>query len=208
MKKKIIHIDREKCIGCGACAETCHQGAIAMIAGKAMLVKEDHCDGLGRCLPKCPADAISFIEKEIIGCPGNKAKAIKREEQVLDGVSVSSKLMQWPCQIKLVPINAPYFNEADLLVAADCTAFAYGNFHNDFMKDKVTVVGCPKLDDIDYSEKLGEILANNDIKSITVTRMEVPCCGGIERAVQNAIKNSGKTIPLNVVTISTAGDIL
>ncbi len=229
MIRKIIKIDSEKCNGCGACASACHEGAIEMVNGKAVLTREDYCDGLGDCLPACPVDAISFEMREAPaydeaavkasqaqkaehhgGCPGSRSMAINRNEpaQAETPANISSKLSQWPVQIKLVPINAPYFDNADLLVAADCSAYAYGNFHNDFIKNKITVIGCPKLDDVDYTEKLTAIIANNNIKSVTVVRMEVPCCGGIEYAVKNALQKSGKFIPWQVVTISTDGKIL
>ena len=227
MIRKIIKIDESKCNGCGACAAACHEGAIEMINGKAKLTREDHCDGLGDCLPACPTDAISFEEREApaydeeavrtakmkkqvklpCGCPGTQSKAIKRET-VTASNSVPSQLGQWPCQIKLVPINAPYFDGADLLIAADCTAYAYGNFHNEFIRNHVTLIGCPKLDEGDYTEKLTAIITNNNIKSVKVVRMEVPCCGGIENAVRAALRASGKFIPWQVVTISTDGKIL
>lgn len=231
MIRKIIKIDEEKCNGCGACAAACHEGAIEMIDGKAKLTREDYCDGLGDCLPACPVDAISFEEREApayneaavlaakqkkrpevlpCGCPGTHSKSIQREEIncAMPSVPTTSQLSQWPVQIKLVPINAPYFNGANLLIAADCTAYAYGNFHSEFIRNHVTLIGCPKLDDADYSEKLTAIIAGNDIKSVTVTRMEVPCCGGIEYAVKKALQASGKFIPWRVVTISTNGQIL
>ena len=224
MLRKIIRIDEEKCTGCGLCAEACHEGAIGIVNNKAKLLREDFCDGLGDCLPACPEDAISFEEREAAeynaaavlaakkachphGCPGMQAKMIQREKSNAD-VSAQSELSNWPVQIKLVPTAAPYFAGADLLVAADCTAFAYGNFHAEFIKGRVTIIGCPKLDGIDYAEKLGIIFSQNDIHSITVTRMSVPCCGGLENAVRRALDASGKDIPLRVVTISTDGKIL
>jgi len=231
MKRRIIVIDEEKCNGCGACAAACHEGAIEMVNGKAKLTREDYCDGLGDCLPACPVDAIRFEEREApayneeavrkakmqkhgmklpCGCPGTQSKAIKREAPAPIGkpVSIGSQLQQWPCQIKLVPVNAPYFEGANLLIAADCTAYAYGNFHHDFIRNHITLIGCPKLDEGDYAEKLTEIIRNNNIKSVKVVRMEVPCCGGIENAVKRALQASGKFIPWQVVTISTDGKIL
>lgn len=237
MIRKIIKIDEEKCNGCGACAAACHEGAIEMIDGKAKLTREDYCDGLGDCLPACPTDAISFEEREApaydeaavlaakakkaeaplpCGCPGSQSRAIRRENDSSEcstvpgspAASIASQLSQWPVQIKLAPVNAPYFNRAKLLVAADCTAYAYGNFHNEFIRDHVTLIGCPKLDSVDYSEKLTAILANNEIRSVTVVRMEVPCCGGIEHAVKTALQESGKFIPWQVITISTDGRII
>ena len=231
MIRRIIKIDEEKCNGCGACASACHEGAIDMINGKAKLTREDYCDGLGDCLPACPTNAISFEEREApayneaavlaakenkitaplpCGCPGSNSKTIKRETTEISATvsDIKSQLMQWPVQIKLAPINAPYFDGANLLVAADCTAYAYGNFHNEFMKNKITLIGCPKLDMIDYSEKLTQIIATNDIKSVCVVRMEVPCCGGIENAVKNALQASGKFIPWRIVTISTDGRVI
>ena len=229
MIRKIIKIDEEKCNGCGACAAACHEGAIDMVDGKAMLTRENYCDGLGDCLPACPAGAISFEEREApaydeaavqsakaaktkilpCGCPGTQVKAIRPgTEPVAVCGPQTSQLSQWPVQIKLVPVNAPWFDGAKLLVAADCTAYAYANFHQDFIKNHITLVGCPKLDSVDYAEKLTEILKNNDIRSLTVVRMEVPCCGGIENAVKRALQSSGKFLPWNVVTISTDGRIL
>ena len=232
MIRKIIKIDTEKCNGCGACAAACHEGAIEMIDGKAQLTREDYCDGLGDCLPACPTNAISFEEREApayneaavlaakqkktqqplpCGCLGTQSKAIQRESNVCSAQTptpVASQLGQWPVQIKLAPINAPYFEGANLLIAADCTAYAYGNFHNEFIRNHITLIGCPKLDEGDYAEKLTQIIANNNIKSVTVTRMEVPCCGGIENAVKRALLSSGKFIPWRVVIISTDGRIL
>lgn len=231
MIRKIIKIDEEKCNGCGACAAACHEGAIEMIDGKAKLTREDYCDGLGDCLPACPTDAITFEEREApaydeaavlaskqekasqklpCGCPGTQSKAIERENAgcSLSDAPVASQLSQWPVQIKLVPVNAPYFDHANLLIAADCTAYAYGNFHNEFIRNHVTLIGCPKLDEGDYTEKLTAIISENEIKSVTVARMEVPCCGGIENAVKQALQASGKFIPWRVVTISTDGKLL
>ena len=192
MIRKIIEIQEEKCNGFGHCASACHEGAIGMVDGKARLLREDYCDGLGDCLPQCPTGAITLVERE--AAPYDEA-----------GIS---RLRQWPCQIKLVPVNAPYFHKAKLLIAADCTAYTYADFHRDFMKGKITLIGCPKLDGADYSEKLTEIIKNNDIRSVTILRMEVPCCGGLEMAVKKALQNSGKFLPWQVVTISTEGQIL
>lgn len=267
MIRKIVHIHEDKCNGCGACAEACHEGAIAMIDGVARLIKDDYCDGLGDCLPACPADAIEIIEREAADydeeavavrmaakkaadaavkafggaapscsdaegsskaapevphmCPGSMSRMFDRHveapvqsaaapapEAASGSYAVQSQLQQWPCQIQLVPIKAPYFNNAKLLIAADCTAFAYGNFHNEFIKDHVTLVGCPKLDFVDYSEKLTEIIKQNDIKEITLARMEVPCCGGLQNALITALKNSGKMIPWQVKVISCDGRLL
>ncbi len=228
MLRRIIKIDRDKCNGCGACAAACHEGAIEMIDGKATLTREDYCDGLGDCLPACPVNAISFEEREApaydeaavlankakktqpCGCPGSQSRVLQRESipsPVAAPLPQASQLRQWPVQIKLVPVNAPFFDGAKLLIAADCTAYAYGNFHQDFMRGHVTLIGCPKLDEGDYAEKLTAILANNDIRSVTVTRMEVPCCGGIENAVKRALQASGKFIPWQVVTLSADGRI-
>ena len=233
MLRKIIKIDESKCNGCGACASACHEGAIAMIDGVAKLTQEDYCDGLGDCLPVCPTGAITFEMRQApaydeaavkaaqmgkkqmrepgvntpCGCPGSKAEVIKHVAPEVTSASPASRLCQWPVQIKLVPVNAPYFSGAHLLIAADCTAYAYGNFHNDFIKDRVVLIGCPKLDEGDYSEKLAGIFASNEIKSITVVRMEVPCCGGIEFAAKKALCESGKNIPLQIVTVSIDGRI-
>ena len=200
MVRKIIHIDEEKCNGCGACAEACHEGTIGMVNGKAKLLRDDYCDGLGDCLPVCPVDAITFTVREAVAYDHKAVVANQRRKE--------SCLSQWPVQIKLVPVKAPYFDGAELLVAADCTAYAYPGFHEAFIRGRITLVGCPKLDGVDYAEKLTEIIRENDIRSVTVVRMEVPCCGGIEYAVREALKNSGKRIPWTVVTISTDGKIL
>ena len=230
MKRRIIEIDQDKCNGCGACAAACHGGAIAMVNGKAQLMRDDYCDGLGDCLPACPAEAISFVEREAAaydeqavqaqrqeqaetlpcGCPGTHARAIERPDCPSQPAAqeAPSRLSQWPVQIKLVPVNAPYFKGARLLIAADCTAYACAAFHERFMKGRITLVGCPKLDGVDYAEKLTRILAENDVRSVTVVRMEVPCCGGLENAVKRALKDSGKLIPWQVVTIATDGRIL
>lgn len=201
-KRQIITINEEKCIGCGLCANACHEGAIAIINKKAKLLRDDYCDGLGNCLPHCPTGAITFEERE--AQPFNIALSPKRLDSKAK-LSSDSQLRQWPVQIKLMPTQAPYYQGADLLIAADCSAFAYGNFHQDFMKNKVTCIGCPKLDDGDYRMKLTEILRLNQIRSITVARMEVPCCGGIEKAVKDALLSSGKDIPLEVITITRDG---
>lgn len=242
MVRKIIHIDEEKCNGCGLCANACHEGAIEMVDGKAKLVRENFCDGFGDCLPGCPTGAISFEEREALaydeaavqqakaeqkmrqqmtqhaahqGCPGSRfmqleRKALETQESVQPASSGRpvSRLNQWPCQIKLLPTKAPFYDGAKLLIAADCTAYAYANLHEDFMKGKMTLIGCPKLDAVDYSEKLTEIIRDNDVKSVTIVRMEVPCCGGLQRAAEIAIKNSGKFLPWQVVTISRDGRIL
>ena len=240
MIRKIIHIDEEKCNGCGLCAEACHEGAIDMIDGKAKLVREHFCDGLGDCLPNCPTGAITFEEREAPaydeaavkesqkkkaqekavsgmraggGCPGSRMMQFGSSSgdiEIMDPVSARqiSRLGQWPCQIKLLPAEAPFFDGAKLLIAADCTAYAYANMHEDFMKGKITLIGCPKLDAVDYTEKLTDIFRNNDIRSVTVVRMEVPCCGGLQRAAENALRNSGKFIPWQIVTISRDGRII
>lgn len=244
MIRKIVHIDAEKCNGCGACASACHEGAIAMSGGKAKLIRDDYCDGLGDCLPACPKDAIRIIEREAADydaeavekrmklkktegsmpagtphvCPGSMVRSLNKKQeppvQQAEQEDVSRKagkqtscLAQWPVQIKLVPVNAPYFENAQLLIAADCTAYAYAGFHEKFMKDHVTLIGCPKLDEGDYADKLTEIIRNNSIRSIRIVRMEVPCCGGIENAVVRAMQRSGKMIPWQVVTIACDGRI-
>ena len=199
MIRKIIQIDTEKCNGCGLCAKACHEGAIGMVDGKAKLLRDDYCDGLGDCLPACPVNAISFAVREA---------AAYDEAAVLAKKGKGSQLQQWPVQIRLVPVEAPFFQGTDLLVAADCTAYAYAEFHKEFIRGRVTLVGCPKLDSVDYAEKLTEILRNNEIRSVTVVRMEVPCCGGMENAVKRALQASGKFLPWQVVTISTDGKIL
>lgn len=239
MKRKIVSIDEARCTGCGLCAEACHEGAIAMIDGKARLIRDDYCDGLGACLPACPADAIQIIEREAdafdeeavkenlaskgktakpaaqplsFGCPGVRAQALNHSaaqqspEPQTDWPQ--SRLAQWPVQIQLAPLTASYFDGANLLIAADCAAYAHANFHNRFMKNRVTLIGCPKLDPVNYAEKLTEILKRNAIKSVTLVRMEVPCCGGLERALVQALQNSGKFIPWQVTTLSIRGDIL
>ena len=236
MIRKIIQIDEEKCNGCGACAEACHEGAIGMVNGKAKLLRDDYCDGLGDCLPTCPTGAISFVEREAAaydekavqenirkkpeqshtsasphaGCPGSQMQRIQRSQESArsNPVSAESQLGQWPCQIKLVPVNAPYFDGAKLLIAADCSAYAYARMHDEFMRGKITIIGCPKLDSVDYSEKLTQIIQNNNIQSVTIVRMEVPCCGGLEMAAKKALQSSGKFIPWQVVTISIDGKIL
>ena len=258
MIRKIIHIDEDKCTGCGLCAEACHEGAIEMVDGKAKLVRENFCDGFGDCLPACPAGAITFEEREAPaydeaavkaakqegkamtaeeimqigdetkrkaamtahlaaggkhpagGCPGSCMMQFRHEDEAVPAAATgaASRLAQWPCQIKLVPTQAPFFDGAKLLIAADCTAYAYANMHEDFMRGKVTIIGCPKLDAVDYTEKLTDIIRDNDIKSVTIVRMEVPCCGGLRRAAENALKASGKFIPWQVVTISRDGRIL
>lgn len=247
MVRKIIHIDEDKCNGCGVCANACHEGAIDIIDGKAKLVRENFCDGFGDCLPGCPTGAITFEEREapeydeaaVIaakkkkeaaeapakphGCPGSMMRDLRKKldaspcssnscEGESDSTKASpvsvSRLSNWPVQIKLAPMQAPYFDGAKLLIAADCTAYAYARFHEDFIKGKVTLIGCPKLDSVDYSEKLAAIIRNNDIKSVTIVRMEVPCCGGLENMAKKALQESGKFIPWQVVTIGIEGDIL
>jgi len=232
--RRIIEIDEEKCDGCGICVTACHEGAIGMVDGKAKLLRDDYCDGLGDCLPTCPTGAITFVEREALPfdeeavkqnmqknqkeaapfrCPGTQARSMtpvdNYEPEPAETANLSiSQLRQWPVQIKLAPVNAPFFDNANLLIAADCTAYAYANFHNKFIKKHITLIGCPKLDTGDYSEKLTEIIKHNNIKSITGVRMEVPCCGGIEQAIKTALLNSGKLIPWQIVIISTDGKIL
>lgn len=237
MKRNILKIDQEKCNGCGLCITACHEGALQLIDGKATLVSESYCDGLGNCLPQCPTGAISIEEREAeafdaeavknnmerlekpiqpsspaCGCPGSQAKTIVKNQAAVKkdfpAEESLSELNQWPCQIQLVPVNAPYFDNANLLVAADCTAFAYANIHQKFMRNKITLIGCPKLDEVDYADKLTSIMEQHEIKSITVLRMEVPCCGGIAHAVKQALMNSGKMIPWQVVTITTDGTVI
>ena len=229
MRRTIIRIDEERCNGCGACASACHEGAIDMVNGKARLTREDYCDGLGDCLPACPVNAISFEEREAPayneaavraarqrkqtaqtgGCPGARAAAIQRPRsaEASDAARAESQLAQWPVQIRLVPVKAPYFDGAHLLIAADCTAYAYAGFHQDFIRGRIALIGCPKLDAGDYAEKLAAILAGNDVRSVTVARMEVPCCGGLELAARRAIQASGKDLPCQVVTITTDGRV-
>jgi len=209
MIRRIISIDEEKCNGCGLCAKACHEGAIGMIDGKAKLLRDDYCDGLGDCLPACPTGAITFVEREAEAYNEAAVLAAKKEKSApAPNVKVPGRLRNFPVQIKLAPVNAPYFDGADILIAADCTAYAYGNFHAEFMQGKVTLIGCPKLDGVDYAQKLAQIFENNDIRSITITRMTVPCCGGLPFAVKNALEQCGKQIPLNVVTISPDGRII
>ena len=251
MVRRVIHIDQEKCNGCGICANASHEGAIGIVDGKAQLLRDDYCDGLGDCLPTCPTGAITFVEREaaaydeeavrahmerrkqeqaaghgnahqaeaapaFTGCPGSRARQIVHEgetdavqnETLAAPFHLQSQLTNWPVQIKLAPVRAPYFNNARLLIAADCTAYAYANFHQEFLKGKVALIGCPKLDDVDYSEKLTEIIKSNEIQSVTIVRMEVPCCGGLQNAAIRALQNSGKFIPWQVVTISVDGKLL
>ena len=234
MVRRVIQIDEEKCNGCGICAEACHEGAIGIVDGKAKLLRDDYCDGLGDCLPNCPVGAISFIEREaaaydeaavqenkkkkmqamgqapVGGCPGSRMRQLERkpaEENQNAGLPVSSQLRQWPVQIKLLPVHAPFYEGANLLIAADCTAYAYAKFHDEFLKDRVVLVGCPKLDSTDYAVKLAEIIRQNEVQSITVVRMEVPCCGGLEMAAKRALEASGKRLPWQVITVGTDGTI-
>ena len=209
MKRRIIEIDSQKCNGCGLCANACHEGAIGIVDGKAQLLRDDYCDGLGDCLPACPMNAISFVEREAAAYDEAAAKAHlqKREEKPQIKMLRRSQLQNWPVQIKLAPMQAEYYEGAQLLIAADCTAFAYAAFHEDFIHGKVVLVGCPKLDGIDYAMKLMRILQYNDVQSVTVVRMEVPCCGGLEFAAKKAVEESGKKLPVKVVTIRTDGSI-
>lgn len=217
MIRRIIKINRDLCNGCGICADACHEGAIGMVEGKAALMREDYCDGLGDCLPSCPTGAITFEEREAPAYDEAAVKAAQErtrktergiQEEVPSLAVNASQLRQWPVQIKLLPVKAPYFDNANLLIAADCAAYAYGNFHGQFMKNRITVIGCPKLDMVDYTEKLTEIFLQNEIQSVTVVRMEVPCCGGIEMAARQALDNSGKRLPWQVVTVSVGGELL
>ena len=239
MKRRIIEIDENKCNGCGACAAACHEGAIAMVDGKARLMRDDYCDGLGDCLPACPTGAITFVEREAAaydeaavlarktaalkdtaprqvppsgGCPGSMAQSLRPAAPSPDAAASQdgavSHLAQWPVQIKLVPAEAPYFSGAKLLIAADCTAYARADFHRRFMRGRITLIGCPKLDEGDYAEKLTEILRRNDIREVTIVRMDVPCCGGMQRAAETALRQSGKFIPWQVVTLGRDGNIL
>ena len=233
MIRRIIHIDREKCNGCGLCAQACHESAIQIVDGKAVLTREDFCDGLGDCLPSCPTGAITFEEREAPaydeaavkaakqagfdsapkagGCPGSAMRQMGAREEASPAPAAAkpvSRLEQWPCQIKLLPVKAPFFDGAKLLIAADCTAYAYANIHEEFMRGKATLIGCPKLDQGDYAEKLTAILRENDIRGVTILRMEVPCCGGLQRAAEQALKDSGKFIPWQVVTVSIDGRLL
>ena len=234
MVRRIIEIDQEKCNGCGACAAACHEGAIGMVNGKATLLRDDYCDGLGDCLPTCPTGAITFVEREAAaydeaavlarkaealrgsasvrasGCPGSMAQTLQHDDAPASSMSDSapvSCLMQWPVQIKLLPIEAPYYNGAKLLIAADCTAFSRADFHERFMRGRITMIGCPKLDEGDYAEKLTEIIRRNDIREVTIVRMEVPCCGGLQRAAETALRQSGKFIPWQVVTLGRDGSL-
>lgn len=229
MIRRIVKINEERCSGCGLCAEACHEGAIGMVDGKAKLLRDDYCDGLGDCLPACPADAISFEEREALpydheavaaamaarkqaaeparSCPGGECKSV--ESSAGEGAAkLPGRLGHWPVQIKLLPVNAKFFDDAHILIAADCSAYAYGNFHEDFIKGRAVLIGCPKLDNYDYSEKLAAIFAANNVRSVTLARMFVPCCGGMEAAVKKALQSCGKNIPLRIVTIGADGAIL
>ena len=226
MKRRIIEIHQEKCNGCGLCVEACHEGAIALVDGVAKLMRDDYCDGLGDCLPNCPTGAITFVEKETVpydaeavkrhmekrhnngDCPGARARSVQPEQTDASAVSVRSRLQNWPVQIKLAAPNAPYFQGAKLLIAADCTAYAYANMHSEFMKGRISLIGCPKLDAVDYTDKLTEIIRGNDIQSVTIVRMEVPCCGGLTAMVEKAVAASGKNIPLRIQVLSIDGELL
>ena len=238
MIRTIIEIDEERCNGCGICVNACHEGAIGLVAGKAKLLREDYCDGMGDCLPECPMGAISFVEREapaydeaaviaaqmakakaqahaqasFTGCPGSAERTFERaqgnDSEPTKDTPLQSELMQWPCQLKLINPQASCFSGSSVLVAADCCAYAHGDFHRMFMKGKPTIIGCPKLDGVDYAEKLTAIFADNDISDVTVTRMEVPCCGGLEMAVRRAASACGRNLPVQVVTIATNGDII
>lgn len=221
MKRTIIHIDAEACTGCGLCTSACHENAIGMVNGKAKLLREDFCDGLGDCLPTCPVGAITFEERDApaydhaakgelpCGCPASRSHAIEPvSETELNGEPATSMLRQWPVQIKLVPVRALWLDGADLLLAADCTAYAYGAFHRDFIQGHVVLVGCPKLDQGDYAEKLTALLRENTVKTVTVARMEVPCCGGLQRAAEAAVAAAGRPIPLYVSVITVDGQVI
>ena len=217
MIRRIIEIDREKCNGCGACVRACHEGAIALVDGKAQLMRDDYCDGMGDCLPNCPTDAIRFVEREALAYDEAAVKANMAKKKTSVSVSAlkagsadrhGSRVSNWPVQLKLTPVKSKYFDGAHLLIAADCTAYAYGSFHEDFIDGRTLLIGCPKLDAVDYAEKLGEILYANDVRSVTLVRMQVPCCGGLELAAKRAIAASGKDIPLSVVTVASDGRLL
>ena len=228
MIRRIIEIDEERCTGCGLCAKACHEGAIAMVNGKARLIRDDYCDGLGNCLPACPVGAISFVQREaaafdeeavkehlarkqqVSSCPGMKVRTMKRTaaNESAENADNGSRLRQWPVQIRLAPPTAAFYQGADLLIAADCTAYARADFHQRFMRGRITLIGCPKLDEGDYAEKLTEILRRNDIRELTIVRMDVPCCGGMQRAAETALRQSGKFIPWQVVTLGRDGNIL
>lgn len=227
MIRRIIQIDDNKCNGCGACANACHEGAIGIINGKAKLLRDDYCDGLGDCLPTCPTGAITFVEREAAaydeaavkanmakkavahssGCPGSRLHQFNRSNSLGTSEDIQSQLRNWPVQLKLVPVSAPYFDNADLLIAADCTAYAYANFHSRFINNRITIIACPKLDMVDYADKLTDIIINNNIKSIKVVRMEVPCCA-IDNAVQRAIQAAGRNVPFDIETVSIDGKLL
>ena len=217
MIRRIIEIDREKCNGCGACVRACHEGAIALVDGKAQLMRDDYCDGMGDCLPNCPTDAIRFVEREALAYDEAAVKANMAKKKTSVSVSTlkagsadrhGSRVSNWPVQLKLTPVKSKYFDGAHLLIAADCTAYDYGSFHEDFIDGRTLLIGCSKLDAVDYAEKLGEILYANDVRSVTLVRMQVPCCGGLELAAKRAIAASGKDIPLSVVTVASDGRLL